>query len=196
MFRTRGFFVVSRCVSPSRGRSHFCPGPVGPTNLARKKCCIGRGLSALRPSLKLNTSYLLYFLRYYEPRLAQRGLGSTFSAINRDDLESIPIPLLSLSRQESTARRLEQADRLRRMRHYALQMCDELLPAVFLQMFGDPMSRKAKWPLIAVGDFASVQTGNTPPREDRSNYGSHIEWIKTDNITLGHLTPNRSAEML
>src|SRR5260370_27276333 len=49
--------------------------PVGPTNLADRKCCIGRGLAELRPKDHLNRLFLLYFLRYFEPRLASHGVG-------------------------------------------------------------------------------------------------------------------------
>jgi type I restriction enzyme, S subunit len=94
--------------------------PVGPTNLAKEKCCIGRGLAALRTGTKLNTSFLLYFLRHHEPHLASLGQGSTFDAINRDDLEGIQVPLLGLPDQRRIAGQLEQADRLRRSRRYTL----------------------------------------------------------------------------
>ena len=161
--------------------------PVGPTNLAREKCCIGRGLSALRPSLKLNTSYLLYFLRYYEARLAQRGLGSTFSAINRDDLESIPIPLVSLSQQESTARRFEEAARLRRMRRYALQTCDELLPAVFLEMFGDFRISTSKYGLLELEDVADIVSGVTKGQRHNGRETVSVPYLRVANVQDGHL---------
>lgn len=82
-------------------RKIACPGdvlisvraPVGPTNLAQEKCCIGRGLAAISPSKYLFNRYLLYALRAYEPELSTRGRGSTFSAINKTELSAISIPL-------------------------------------------------------------------------------------------------------
>lgn len=52
--------------------------PVGPTNLAEEKCCIGRGLSAIRPSRQLDTSYLLHCLEFISPDLIKiaRGLST------------------------------------------------------------------------------------------------------------------------
>ena len=38
--------------------------PVGPTNLAPCRVCIGRGLTAIRPSEVLLTRYVLLFFRY------------------------------------------------------------------------------------------------------------------------------------
>jgi type I restriction enzyme S subunit len=56
--------------------------------------------------------------------------------VDRDYEISLP----ELCEQQRIAGRLELADRLRRTRRYTLQMCDELLLAVFLEMFGDPRS--------------------------------------------------------
>jgi type I restriction enzyme, S subunit len=137
--------------------------PVGPTNLVRERCCIGRGLSALRPTEKINTQFLLYFLRYHEPRLASQGLGSTFSAVNRDDLEDIPTPLPSMIEQEHVAAQLTEADHIRRIRRQALHMCDEVLPAAFLEMFGDATTQIRRWPHEFLG--AIVRAG------DKINYG-------------------------
>ena len=135
--------------------------PVGPTNLAKEKCCIGRGLAALRTGIRLDTSFLLYFLRHHEPRLASQGQGSTFDAINRDDLEDIEIPLPDLSEQRRITARLEQADRLRRTRRYALELTDTFLPAAFLRLFGDPIKNPLGLPVAELGDFLSVVTSGS-----------------------------------
>jgi type I restriction enzyme S subunit len=47
-----------------------------------------------------------------------------------------------------------------------------------------------------VSDLGKVQTGNTPSRDDPSNYGDYIEWQKSDNIVDGHMFVFRSREML
>ncbi|MGB2676923.1 MAG: restriction endonuclease subunit S [Candidatus Acidiferrum sp.] len=170
--------------------------PVGPTNLAKEKCCIGRGLAALRTDARLDTSFLLYFLRHHEPRLASQGQGSTFDAINRDDLEEIEIPLPGLPEQRRIAEQLEQADRLRRTRRYALELTDAFLPAAFLELFGDPVANPRGWERARVCEIGDVETGNTPPRETADYYGSAIEWIKSDNISLAQMHPSNATEGL
>src|SRR2546428_539071 len=67
--------------------------PVGPVNLSPAKCCIGRGLSAIRgQSTRMDQLYLFYFLRSAEERISALGQGSTFVAIGRNDIERIEIP--------------------------------------------------------------------------------------------------------
>ena len=117
--------------------------PVGPTNLNPHRSCIGRGLAAIRPIVDTDTKYLLYFLRYYEPELAQAGTGSTFEAVSRDDIESIRVPLPPLPEQQRIAAILARADRLRRLRRYALELSEGYLQAVFVEMFGDPVRNLA-----------------------------------------------------
>lgn len=170
--------------------------PVGPTNISPGRSCIGRGLAAIRPLKGLNSTYLLYFLRYHEPELAQAATGSTFPAISRSDLEGIRIPLVALPEQKRIAAILDKADRLRRLCRYALELSDTFLSSVFLEMFGDPVTNPMGWPRGTIAELGRVQTGNTPSRKDPRNYGACIEWIKSDNIVSGEMFVTRSREML
>ena len=133
--------------------------PVGPTNVAEVRSCLGRGIAAIRPKAEMDASYLLFFLRHYEPRLAEAGKGSTFEAISRSDLEEIPVPQRLFSEQQAIAQRLERADRLRRLRQHALTTGDQYLQNVFLDMFGDTTANKNNWDKMAVEDVADVQGG-------------------------------------
>ena len=67
--------------------------PVGPTNVADTKCCIGRGLAALRCNEQADRDFLLSCLKLFETQIARMGAGSTFSAITGKQLREIPIPL-------------------------------------------------------------------------------------------------------
>jgi len=74
--------------------------PVGPTNVAKEECCIGRGFSAIKAGPATNNFFLLYWMRLVEPSIAGRGQGSTFHAIGREDLANLDIPFPPLSVQE------------------------------------------------------------------------------------------------
>lgn len=82
--------------------------PVGPTNLAPTKVCIGRGLSAIRPNEKLDLKYLLWFFRYYEAQLSSKGTGTTFKAINQNVLKNIDIPVPTINEQHSIVARIDE----------------------------------------------------------------------------------------
>ena len=73
--------------------------PIGPTNIATERCCIGRGLASLRPLAGMPTEYLLWTIRAFEEQLDSLGTGTTFKAISRKQLEPFPLPLPPLAEQ-------------------------------------------------------------------------------------------------
>ena len=82
--------------------------PVGPTNLCRERSCIGRGLAAIRANDSTTSQFILYNLRNIEDWLSKQGTGSTFTAISKNDLESIEILLPPLSEQRRIVAKLEK----------------------------------------------------------------------------------------
>lgn len=134
--------------------------PVGPINLASERCCIGRGLAAIRAdATRLDGSYLRFFLRHVEPKLASMGQGSTFTAIGRAEIASLRIPLLSLDEQRRAADLLFRAAGIVRLRREAQKKAAEIIPALFIDMFGDPSTNPNGWPVTELGTVSEVQGG-------------------------------------
>ena len=65
--------------------------PVGTTNIANQKCCIGRGLAAIRYE---NYKFVFYFLRSIEQELDKKGTGTTFRAISGETIRTTDLPPL------------------------------------------------------------------------------------------------------
>ncbi len=158
--------------------------PVGPTNLADQKCCIGRGIAAIRcKSNKYNTNFLLLFLRSIENILAQTGVGSTFAAINRNDISKIKVPDIPLPEQRRIADLLTRAEAALTKRCEAIRLADEFLKAVFLEMFGDPVRNEKGWEVKKFSDiFNSIRYGTGSPPE---YIEKGIPFIRATNIKKG-----------
>ena len=126
--------------------------PVGPTNTANQRCCIGRGLAAIRAREGVTLSkYLRYFFRRFEAEIARKGVGSTFTAINRDDIERMKLPVPPLPEQRLIVSLLDEADELRRLRQQADRRTSDLIPALFHEMFGDAVTNPQSWKTSTVG---------------------------------------------
>ena len=84
--------------------------PVGPTNLADQECCIGRGLAAIRCKGKALSKYVLYALRHLESDIAAkvRDQGGGFTAIRREQLADVEIPIPPLPEQRRIVTRIEE----------------------------------------------------------------------------------------
>lgn len=119
---------------------------------------IGSTLAVLRPSPQL--LYAPYLSRFLEGKfdfLQKNSTGATVPHISRDVLENLALPLPSLNVQQRIAGILEQADRLRRTRRYALELSDGFLPAAFLELFGN---QNKAWQSVTVGELATPKRGS------------------------------------
>ena len=82
--------------------------PVGPVNYAIQKCCIGRGLAAIRASDKINIEYLFYFLLKHESEIIG-NTGAVFNSINKSQIGNIKLPIPPLQEQKQIVAILDQA---------------------------------------------------------------------------------------
>lgn len=171
--------------------------PIGALNIANCECCIGRGLAALTVNNDICTrEYLWYALSSKIDELNSKGTGSTFKAVNKSTLSETEIPLPPLDEQRRIAATLDKVTDLISKRRQQLEKLDELVKARFVKMFGDPVNNPKHWNKIALGDRCKIVTGNTPSRTDPANYGSFIEWIKSDNINTPSMFLTEAQEYL
>ena len=130
--------------------------PIGALNEAREKCCIGRGLAAIRPKGGLNKDFLYYFLLSKKSYLISKGTGSTFKAISKNVLRELTIPVPTLQEQEKQSGILNTLWRVICKRRTQQAKLDELIKCRFVEMFGDCRSNPKQWDTKKLEEIASV----------------------------------------
>lgn len=117
--------------------------PVGPTNISMEKCCIGRGLAAIRAKALADNRFIFFYLRSIETEIAALGQGSIFPSITKSQLRDIHVPLPPLDEQrrivariESYAQRIEET--LNRLNQLDNEFDDLCRSIVFDLSDGDP----------------------------------------------------------
>ena len=80
--------------------------PVGAVNIADTRCCIGRGLAAIR--YKSNYKFLYYYLLTSQNILNSLSTGSTFNAISGKEIKKFPFPLPPLPEQHRIVEKIEE----------------------------------------------------------------------------------------
>jgi len=83
--------------------------PVGVISKAYHNACIGRGVCAIRT--KDDNGFLYYYLLKYEEKWEKYSQGSTFTAVNSNDIKSLKIKFPPLEEQQKIAQLLTTADR-------------------------------------------------------------------------------------
>lgn len=82
--------------------------PVGPVNIAKEKCGFGRGICAISTANGVKYKFLFFQLKSMESYVASLGTGTTFAAINREDVENLVIKLAPEKEQSRIVDKLEK----------------------------------------------------------------------------------------
>ena len=145
--------------------------PVGPTNICKEECCIGRGLSAIRVTENTEYLFIFYLLKLIEREISDIGKGSTFNAIRKKDLENLIIPLPTLSEQKRIASKiLELMQKIEHARTACEKQLEavEALPSSFLREVFESEEAK-KWERKRLGEVCNIQTGKRDVNEGAEN---------------------------
>ena len=132
--------------------------PVGDINVADERCCIGRGLAAVRSNgAGISNAFLALILQSKRAYLDSMSTGSTFKAIGKKVLSSCEMPLYSREVQSRIACQVNWIDDCLRSSRRQLSALDDLVKSQFVEMFGDPVEVIDATPL---GSIALLKAGN------------------------------------
>lgn len=115
--------------------------------------------------------YLFHFLSR-ENTWPNRGGAQPFIALG--DARKVSIPLPPLEEQKRIAAILDKSDAIRRKRQQAIKLADEFLRAVFLDMFGDPVTNPKGWNKKQLGELIKLSSGNGLTAKDMSSNGDYL----------------------
>ena len=146
----------------------------------------GMNLLLLRPDQSVVLPEYLHFgLRSCEVRdhiRARCKRAVNQASINQKELGAIELPVPSMEEQRRIVDLLSRAEGIVRLRREAQKKAAELIPALFLEMFGDPATNPKGWAVAPIAQLCSVQTGATPARDNPLYYGGSIPWVKTGEV--------------
>jgi type I restriction enzyme S subunit len=156
-------------------------------------CYVVSHLATLEPNSQLDAAYLLRWLEANPPsRLIN---NDAYPSIKTSVISSIEIPLPPLPEQKRIAAILDKADSLRRKNQQAIQLANKFLRAVFLDMFGDPVTNPKGWDKLTLSEvikegtlitYGIVQAG--PEHENG------VPYIRTGDFKNGVLAKSGYAK--
>tara|TARA_R110001583_G_scaffold124593_1_gene275990 strand:+ start:6994 stop:8202 length:1209 start_codon:yes stop_codon:yes gene_type:complete len=112
--------------------------------------------------LKMDARYLYHWIMAPKNQHSIRHCGRQTTNISNLDVgrfKELEIPLPPLTEQKRIAAILDKADAIRRKRQQAIQLADDFLRAVFLDMFGDPVTNPKGFKKVQITQLAEVITG-------------------------------------
>jgi len=125
---------------------------------------------------RIDSRYLYHWVAYPATQHKIRHCGRQTTNISNLDVgrfQDLEIPLPPLPEQKRIAAILDKADVIRRKRQQAIQLAHDFLRAVFLDMFGDPVTNPKGWEVKPLGDVLKLTSGNGLSAKEMDSSGSY-----------------------
>lgn len=155
------------------------------------------GFCVLRPSERLLCDrYLFNWVRSpdFVRSMVRLATGASYPAVSdRIVCESeIPLPYpddpkRSMGEQKRIAAILDKADAIRRRRHEAARLTNQLIPSLFYDMFGDPVINPHGYQTAALGDVADFCSGGTPSKSVPEFWTGRVPWVSPKDMKRDEL---------
>lgn len=157
---------------------------LGKVALTARSVAINQDIKALIPDDRILPEYLLWFMVSYAPEIERIGVGATVKGITLKDLKSIQVPVPTIPEQHRIVDILKRADGIRRLRKQAIQTARELIPALFVDMFGDPATNPKGWERVPFSAVGTLDRGKSKhrPRNAPILFGGPYPFIQTGEV--------------
>lgn len=160
--------------------------------------CSSTELVPLLPDAsRLDRRYLFHWVRRTQviDTLMAKNTGARMPRADMSILLRMPIPLPPLEEQWRIVGLLDRAAEIRRRADAARAKARAIIPALFLDMFGDPATNPKGWPALNLGDalLSGPQNGLYRPARD---YGEGTRILRIDSFDDGSISDQRSLKRL
>ena len=156
-----------------------------PVAQAAKPLAFNQDIKALTPDdAKIDPDYLFWFVRSQEPRVLAQGVkkGATVHSLQSGFIENLQVPLPERAEQRRIVDLLSRAEGIVRLRREAEKKAAELIPALFLDMFGDPEANPKGWPIQSLKNLVSFVSGGTPSKSREDFWEGDLPWVSPKDM--------------
>jgi len=151
----------------------------GPKALLNQRVCRLRYFNG-----DVDPEYIYYGIQMKLQDIEDNTSFATVKHISGLQIKNITLPLPMIEEQHHVVDILSRAEGIVRLRREAQKKTAEVIPALFLDMFGDPLTNPKGWPVVPVRDFVLRFEGgkNLQAGEDGT---SEFHILKVSAVTSG-----------
>jgi type I restriction enzyme S subunit len=110
--------------------------------------------------MEIEKSYFKHLIAATLEEMNRQIHGATMKHITKSKFDAIQIPLPPLTEQKHIAKVLDKADELVKKNKALLQEYNALQQAIFLDMFGDPVTNPKGWEIRTIENFVREEKGS------------------------------------
>jgi type I restriction enzyme S subunit len=146
-----------------------------------------------RQGFHFEMKFLYYLLRKLD--LSRLKTATGVPGLTREDAYKEKIPVPPLLEQRRIVDILSRAEGIIRLQRQAADKAREIIPALFLDMFGDPATNPKGWPIRRLGDLAEkMSDGPFGSNLKTAHYTeTGVRVVRLQNISVGSLNDEDKA---
>lgn len=201
------FCTEPKKIAPANSILISVRAPVGLTNLSHRTFVIGRGLAALIPK-NSDLNFLFYSINHNTLKLDIVSQGSTFSAINSDELNNFKLFAPLIQEQRKIARILSTIDSVIEKTQSAIDKYKAIKQGMLHDLFTRGIDIKTgklrpkyedapelykpsklgwipnDWMIEKFGneEYFNLKTGGTPSTFIKEYWGGNIRWMSSGEV--------------
>ncbi len=147
------------------------------------------GFCVLRAGPRILPDFIFHFVRSRSFINSVSGLvsGALYPAVTEDQIRNLPIPLPPLDEQRRIVGILDHATSIRRLREQAQAKVRQIIPALFVDMFGDPATNPKGYDVAELDSVADIKSGLTKGRKLNEKDIISLPYLRVANVQDGRL---------
>jgi type I restriction enzyme S subunit len=146
-----------------------------------------QAIAGLTPLADICIDYLYFCLKSMKPKIVHSGRGVAQNNINLSILRNIKIPLPPLNIQKHIASVLDKTQEIIDGYKKQLAELDNLIIAVFYEMFGDPVLNEKGWDVKPLQKCAEIVSGVTKGRDLTGKEVVNVPYLRVANVQDGYI---------
>jgi type I restriction enzyme, S subunit len=159
---------------------------LGKVAITERPMAINQDIKAVIPSSEILPDFLFWFLLSHGHEIERMGTGATVKGVTLNDIRAIRMPLPPMPEQRRIVDILSRAESIIHLRRKAQKKAAELIPALFLDMFGNPATNPKGWPEKTIDEVALVQ-GGLQVSKTRQSLPIEMPYLRVANVYRTHL---------
>lgn len=149
--------------------------------------------------------YLFYYLRsdFFLGLLSKFTRGVAIQNLSTKIFDQKIIPVIPIAEQKRIVSILEEAEAFKKKRAEADQKMEDLIPSLFMKMFGNPLENTMNWQVVSLRGLGNLDRGKSQhrPRTAQELFGGLYPFVQTGDVTnagwkLSHCTQTYSEKGL
>lgn len=171
--------------------------------IATKDCCADNNVMGLIPKPDKIDSDFLYYLML-QKNLSDFASDSNPPSIKKTTVEDTKIFVSDIPEQKRIVEILKRAEGIVRLRREQLAKTRALIPALFIDMFGDPATNQKGWEEMEISKLVKETMQGTPQKRGLSKF-NYIDIASVDgekgqigetNIITAEEAPSRARKLV